>query len=427
MSSHIPAGTDDHEHYSHAPDSFWQGMSAGLAAAAQGNQWVAERRLRAMLAVVSSSADGPPVSHAELSAASGISCASDVLVASNALSGGAADLGDDYAPSWPGIASLIQQYADVATRYRKTYPPQLARLDETAHSSTTGEGGDEDSAEVRFERMLAELRSRPISPSPQASRIPISFVLPAYNEEAVIAETIEACLAAVARYCSNAEVIVVDDGSRDSTGRIVDEYATANATVVAVRNQPNRGYGGALRAGFGAARGRYIFLMDSDGQFDVDEIRILLGLAREHPGAAILGYRARRSDPPMRRLNAWGWKLVSRLVIGLRGVRDIDCAFKFLPTWAVHECGLISEGAPVNAELLAKFRRMAIPLVQVPVTHRPRLKGTPTGASMRVILRAFREIVRVRAHLRSWVPERTSESALSASAPRPIPLTAHQG
>lgn len=401
-SSSTSARCADDEQPARAPDWFWRGMTAGLTALAQGNQWIAERRLRAMLDAISPSADHPASARAEDDGAL---------------------LSEDHAQPWPESAALVQRYADAATRFRKVYPILPASLDATVPARATDEGG----AEMAFERLLADLRSAPASPAPEATGVPISFVLPAYNEEAVIAETIEACLGAVARWCPNAEVIVVDDGSRDQTGRIVDDYAAANATVVAVHNRPNRGYGGALRAGFGAARGAYIFLMDSDGQFDVDEVRILLDLAREQPTAAILGYRARRSDPPMRRLNAWGWKLVSRLAIGLRGVRDIDCAFKLLPTQAVHECGLISEGASVNAELLAKFRRMAIPLVQVPVTHRPRLKGTPTGASMRVILRAFREIVRVRAHLSAWAPASLPERALPERATHPIPLTARQG
>src|SRR6185312_13852253 len=95
-----------------------------------------------------------------------------------------------------------------------------------------------------------------------------SIVLPAYNEQAVIADTVYACIKATARFCPNAEIVVVDDGSRDATGDIAEALAATDASVRVIHNQPNKGYGGALLAGFGAARGEWLFFMDSDGQFD---------------------------------------------------------------------------------------------------------------------------------------------------------------
>ncbi len=86
----------------------------------------------------------------------------------------------------------------------------------------------------------------------------ISIVLPAYNEEAVIARKVADCLAAAERFCPIFEVIVVDDGSRDRTGAIVDELAASDARVVALHHSLNRGYGTALRIGVSAARGELL-------------------------------------------------------------------------------------------------------------------------------------------------------------------------
>ncbi|HEX6799217.1 MAG TPA: glycosyltransferase family 2 protein, partial [Ktedonobacterales bacterium] len=98
----------------------------------------------------------------------------------------------------------------------------------------------------------------------------LSVVLPAYNEEAVIAETVTRCLRVLAALAPDFEIIVVDDGSRDRTGAIADALAAAHpAHVRVVHNRPNRGYGGALMAGFDAAAKELAFFMDSDGQFDI--------------------------------------------------------------------------------------------------------------------------------------------------------------
>jgi hypothetical protein len=233
----------------------------------------------------------------------------------------------------------------------------------------------------------------------------LSIVLPAYNEEIVIAQTIQNCLRAVRHYCPNAEVIVVDDGSRDQTGVVADAWAARDARVVVVHNRPNKGYGGALLAGFAAGRGDWLFFMDSDGQFDINQIADLLAVAvTQAPGTAVIGYRAQRKDPPLRRLNAWGWKKLVGTVVGLHGIRDIDCAFKLLPARAVRAADVQAQGAMVNTEMLVKMQHMHVPIVQVPVQHFPRTHGTATGANLRVIMKAFRELLRMRRRLRHWQP-----------------------
>src|SRR5258708_4199337 len=74
----------------------------------------------------------------------------------------------------------------------------------------------------------------------------LSVVLPAYNEEAVIAETVSQCEEVLSALAPDYEVIVVDDGSKDRTGEIADGLAAANPRVRVIHNRPNRGYGGAL-------------------------------------------------------------------------------------------------------------------------------------------------------------------------------------
>jgi glycosyltransferase involved in cell wall biosynthesis len=231
----------------------------------------------------------------------------------------------------------------------------------------------------------------------------LSVVLPAYNEETVIENTVQRCADVLSELAPDYEIIIVDDGSRDHTGRIAEELAAANPHVRVIHNKPNRGYGGALIAGFQAVTKQLTFFMDSDGQFDIADIAQLL-VYREQGYRAVLGYREQRRDAFLRLLNAKGWNILVSLLLDLH-IRDIDCAFKLYDTSLVRVFDVTSKGAMINTEMLTKLTKLGIPYVQTPVHHYPRVHGTATGANLRVIANAFRELFRLRARLRRWTAE----------------------
>ncbi len=220
----------------------------------------------------------------------------------------------------------------------------------------------------------------------------ISAVLPAYNEEAVIAETVRRTAAALRGLgVSDFEILVVDDGSADGTAARASSVEGPGIHVRVVSHAVNRGYGAALRTGFDAATREAVFLMDSDGQFDPTEISRLLALY----GAdrVICGYRIRRRDTWLRRSYHKAFFGLVRLGFGAT-VRDVNCAFKLFPR-AVGQ-GLRSDGALVSTELLVRARRSGYRLMNVGVHHYPRTTGRATGADVRVVARAFRELWQLR-------------------------------
>jgi len=164
-----------------------------------------------------------------------------------------------------------------------------------------------------------------------------------------------------------------------------------------VRHPVNRGYGAALRSGFDAARFGWIFLMDADNQFDPAEVDSLLDLAAD--ADIVAGYRKHRRDPPLRRLNAWAFFTMVRLLFG-RLVRDVNCAFKLIRRDLIARMALHSEGALINTEMLVLARQLHARVVEVPVRHYPRTAGKQTGANVRVVIRAFRELLAFRAEMR---------------------------
>ncbi len=223
----------------------------------------------------------------------------------------------------------------------------------------------------------------------------LSVVLPAFNEEANIEAVVRNCVAYLAQRIPNYELLVVNDGSHDRTGEILDRLVGEFATLRPLHHPQNRGYGAALRTGFGAAAKRFVFYMDGDGQFDIRDLDKLLPLVTDDDHI-VTGFRIERRDPFMRRLNAklFGNFLV-RVMLGVR-VRDLNCAFKLIPKKVFDRIALESTGALINAELYGRAVRRGFRIKEVGVHHYPRTAGVQTGAHLSVILRAFYDLARLR-------------------------------
>jgi len=223
----------------------------------------------------------------------------------------------------------------------------------------------------------------------------ISAVLPAYNEEAVIEQSVLETEKVLKELADDFEIIVTDDGSEDGTARVLAnlQQRRPDLPLRVVTHRVNQGYGAALASGFDAARHDLVFFTDSDRQFDVRELSLLLPEIGDQADL-VIGWRKKRADSPMRLLNAWGWRL---LVNGLFGytARDVDCAFKLFRREVWQSLTVGARGATFSAEFLVKARRLGFKVREVPVSHYPRPAGRATGARLSVITRAFLEIFRL--------------------------------
>lgn len=221
--------------------------------------------------------------------------------------------------------------------------------------------------------------------------IKISLVFPAYNEEANIAKSVEQAIQILSQITEEYEVIVVNDGSKDRTGEIVDAIAFQHPQVRHIKHPTNLGYGGAVKSGIYAARYGLIFLCDSDLQFDLAEIPKLLERINDYD--LVIGYRVKRQDSLHRRINAWCWHLLIRILFGLK-VKDIDCAFKIFRQPIFDQIKLSSNGAMVSTELLVQAKELGFKIKELPINHYPRLEGEQSGANIKVVLRAFRDLLK---------------------------------
>ncbi len=236
----------------------------------------------------------------------------------------------------------------------------------------------------------------------------LSVVLPAYNEEANVESAVEQVSAVAQQLGMDYEIILVNDGSADRTGEIARELTQRIPNFRLVEHYPNRGYGGSLKAGFAAAAKDLIAFVPADNQFNFSEINQLLESLLD--GADIVsGYRAERQDTFIRKLYAFGWNTLVRLLFGYL-CRDIDCGFKLFRREVLEHVTLVSDGAMIDTELLAGARARGFRILEVPVTHLPRMAGEATGANFKVIAKAFRDLVRFRQRLSRELQEEKHKS-----------------
>lgn len=199
----------------------------------------------------------------------------------------------------------------------------------------------------------------------------ISVVIPAHNE----AECIEAVVADVSRVLEGMgrghEVIVVNDGSTDTTSEVAERLIAANKRVRVVHHAAREGYGAALRSGVRVAKYPLVLQLDGDNQYDPAEIDRLLS-AINHVDV-VCGYRETR-PAESRGVAYWFYRWVLRVVFAVR-VRDVNCGFRLFRRTAVRRIPIQSNGRFANAEILAKANFMNMLVGEVGVSCRPRATG----------------------------------------------------
>jgi glycosyltransferase involved in cell wall biosynthesis len=232
-----------------------------------------------------------------------------------------------------------------------------------------------------------------------AARVPgLSVFLPSHNEEGNVERVVRSWTAELPRVAEDFEVIVVDDGSKDRTGEIAERLAKEDSHVKVVRHPVNRGYGGAVISGIRAATLPYVLLCDGDGQFDPADIERLTPFVPEYD--VVAGRRVRRADHLMRRINGKAWTTLVRVLLGIT-ISDIDCGFKLFKREKLDGMELRAHGAMISTELMARLAGRNAKVKEVDVGHLPRLTGEQSGANLKVVARAFKELMALYRELRA--------------------------
>lgn len=221
----------------------------------------------------------------------------------------------------------------------------------------------------------------------------LSVCMPAYNEADNIRGTLESAVSVLPHLVQDFELVVTNDGSTDDTAAVVNEFSNECEHAVKLVNHPqNRGYGAAVATAMRAATGDLVMLMDSDGQFSLLDLPQFLAAIQNHD--VVVGYRVGRADSFIRKLNAALWTKFISVLLKVPN-RDLDCAFKVFRRSDLEQIKMDSNGASINAEIMTQCAAKGLSICELPVRHYPCYFGEQTGANLRVILKAFRELPRL--------------------------------
>lgn len=229
----------------------------------------------------------------------------------------------------------------------------------------------------------------------------LSVFLPTYNEEENIGSVVANTLNSLKKYVEKWEIIVVNDGSFDRTGKIVEKYAAGDKRIKLVSHSKNRGYGASLRTGFYNSRYDWISFTDSDGQFDFEEIGKFIGKQKQTNADLVIGYYKKRKVSLMKIVTSKIWEAFVFVLFGLK-VHDIDCGFKMISKEVIEKIPVLESerGAFISSELLIKAKKKGFKFAEVPVTHYPRMRGKGTGRKLNVIVESFMDLFRLWGKLR---------------------------
>ena len=222
-------------------------------------------------------------------------------------------------------------------------------------------------------------------------RVGVSFVVPALDEQENIRATVDEVLEA-AKGLGSFEVILVDDGSTDDTGRIMDELAAGHPAIAVVHNRPNRGLGGAYKVGLARASQEYVMLVPGDNSFPADCLRQILAVVGQ--ADVVVPYRLNPEARGLgRRIGSSGFTTVLNLLFGLR--------IRYYNGLVVHRTALVrsidieTDGFAYQAEALIKLLRQGHSYVEVGTIIEERRQGASKALRPKNLLSVARTIIRL--------------------------------
>ncbi|OGE18067.1 hypothetical protein A3F00_02020 [Candidatus Daviesbacteria bacterium RIFCSPHIGHO2_12_FULL_37_11] len=221
----------------------------------------------------------------------------------------------------------------------------------------------------------------------------ISVFFPCYNDAKSISKLIRDSFLILKKLTPNHEVIVIDDGSTDSSRSVLKKLTLIYPRLKLVFHERNLGYGGALRSGFKAATKELIFYTDGDGQYDVKEFSILLSLMTKDVDF-VNGIKMSRRDPTYRVFIGNLYSFVARWMFFLP-TYDVDCDFRLIRRLLLKKIDLQSNSGSICVELVKKAQRAGAKFRQVSIHHRERKWGESQFFRIDRILTTFFELGRL--------------------------------
>lgn len=199
-------------------------------------------------------------------------------------------------------------------------------------------------------------------------------MFPCYNDSGTIISLVKDISRELEKHCSDFEVIVVDDCSKDNSRELLLKEKEANKKLVLVFHEKNKGYGETILDGMNTAKFPYFFYTDGDGQYSVKDIGILIKSMNEDTILAN-GYKITRNDPLYRIIIGRMYNLFMKFFFGIK-LKDIDCDFRIIKKDIFDGEEFFSKSGTICVEMVKRIELKTKKIKEAPVSHFEREYGT---------------------------------------------------
>mgnify|MGYP002153781746 CR=1 FL=1 len=228
----------------------------------------------------------------------------------------------------------------------------------------------------------------------------ISLIVPAHNEQESLSPLIREAQQCYEKFGIDGEIVIVDDGSTDQTSSVAEQLCERNIAIKFVRLKERSGKTHALKAGFHLASGDVAVFVDADRQYDLEDMRLLYAPILSNKYDLVNGYRVKRQDSTVRRIQSRAYNRLNRWVFHVK-TRDSNSGFKAMR----REVFLA-----IEPFLKKDFHRYMVSIagyvgyriLEVPISHYPRSAGKSKYSSPARLTTGLMDMLRVRWRLQRF-------------------------
>ncbi|MCL5072871.1 MAG: glycosyltransferase family 2 protein [Actinobacteria bacterium] len=221
----------------------------------------------------------------------------------------------------------------------------------------------------------------------------ISAFFPVYNDWGTISSMVFLVNGILEKVARDYEIILVDDGSRELTKRVLEELLKKVDKLRVITRPKNGGYGAALKTGFYNARYELIFYTDGDAQYNPEELELLIEKFGDDVDV-VNGYKISRSDPVYRKITGRLYHYIARMMFGFK-IRDVDCDFRLMRKSIFDDLKLEYDSGVICVEMISKITKKRYRFVEVPVHHYYRMSGKSEFFNFKRIFIVCRNLIKL--------------------------------
>jgi glycosyltransferase involved in cell wall biosynthesis len=219
----------------------------------------------------------------------------------------------------------------------------------------------------------------------------VSLIIPAYNDEETVGRLIDDADALLSEICTDYEIVVVNDGSKDRTLDVIQGRAEVNSHVKLINHPVNKGFGYTIRELYHSGTKEFIFSLPGDYQYAPKELIAMAEGLKTHD--FVIGLRVNRNDPFRRKMQSKVYNLMLRTFHGHRH-KDVN-SIKLFRREILDRITLLSYTPFIDAELCIRAERAGFKVIEIPIEHLPRTTQGASGGKFSVIWETFSDLVKM--------------------------------